>query len=923
MHLPPCIVTDIEYIHVSSKPDALRITTFGYGIWETLLDCSKDNNTQYISSSVTWSTDKVQHKDVFIESGGSLTITANVKFAGGTGIIVGKGGQLHVNGGTLTNACGTEWNGITVLGDPTQPFTDLSSHGFAQLMNSIVENACFGIRTSGSENSPAYYGGGVTKPDPPAGGIIYANHTKFINNHIDVSIAPCSNPKVDVFINCNFQISDDVLPPYSTHGPMVVLNDVNQVKFLCCNFTTLTSYRPDKAYGIGIKSTNSTFYVDPSCTLYNTSGCEQWKLSYFENLDYGVSATAFSSTRTLRIDTANFIGNNTGVYLSGISTAQVSRNIFTINSVDTNSRVAFGGVYLDQCNGYSVEQNTFSAVHLVNSVWSIGIVVNNSNLGAYIDANNKIYNNIFSSLDIGILPENKNRNNYDNAGLSILCNDFTQCKYDIAVTTDNTSILHLGIKNVQGENGNSPKQPAGNRFSPIPPLGAPHPDFRYHNECAEFTYYHHDQTGSGNNIVAPDPYYTTAFPNTITSTSVNQNNYTYKYICCPSNYTSGGGGSIEDEKSALKVEASSADSINNLLRTLVDGGNTTEVKSDVETSTTSEALAVYNFLLSLSPYLTDTVMVAALKQESVLTSDMITSILSENPQSAKSDTILQTIESRLNQLTDDQKAEIMLGLFITGAKESLESNLAASELNYSTSLNKILDYYASDSLSVSPKDSILHYTDGSPCLWARYHGIFALLDVKNKNGANQRMQALPNLFNLDSIQYSEHNFYNQLIGIYNNCADSGKSVLNCDSTTLVELNQVKQGSGGMAGIYARNILTSLNAGNYTEPYIFPKSGLKSLKIDWAQYKLSKSDELKIFPNPAKDYFIAEYSLTGNNTASLLRIIDNSGKLVKELSRHGDHEYLVVPVTDLTPGIYIVQLISDKNHILSAKLIVSR
>lgn len=919
-HLPPGIVTDIEYI--PGIPGALRIATFGNGIWETLLDCSKSDNYEIITGPVTWSDDMVCHHNVYIASGGVLTITAKISFVEGTGLIVQEGGQLWVEDGTLKNACGSLWNGITVLGDPAQPITNLTYQGYCVLNNSHIENAIAGVRTLGG--APDYVVSGSMSIEEifPAGGIIEATNTVFRNNFICVLISPNSVGKIDKFTECTFEVTSDLLPPYYIAGPLVKLNDVNKVYFKGCTFQTSESYCSTKAFGTGILSNNSTFYVDALCKAVNQYECTLWKLSDFENLNYGIKALASSPTRTFRADMANFTGNNTGIYASAVSTAQVTRSNFEVLKTDTLSRNHFGGLYLDFCTGYTVEDNEFNGPGGGDDPWAIGLIINNSNYGSYVNADNEIYNNNFNDLNIGILAQNKNRSNSagDN-GLTLKCNDFAECRYDIAVTVYNQSDPTLGIRDPQGQPGDDYDDPAGNIFSDYPYSPAPHDDYNYHNEGGELTYYHHDHENPPYSFKVRPSHYST---NTVTLQKSEDQNFYDPSECCLSHFVPGGGGGIEDLKALLGEYETGADSVSNLLTLLTDGGNTQQTNQYVVSSTPPEALEVYNDLMMKSPYLSDTVMVSAVNKETVLDAAMITEILTENPQAAKTDTVVDELENRvINPLSDDQMAEVMQGLYITGAKEALEDNLAGYRSNYSKMLNNIVRYYISDSLSSNPVDSILTYLGNCDYLWAKYHQAFLLNEKGDSAGVSSLMEAIVASYILSSVMITDHENYLDLLNTFKQCRDSSHSIFQIDSTQISLIEGIVQDSSGLTSIYASNLLVSLNELSYMEPYLLPGPILKESKYTWPKTTLRKSNSITIYPNPAGTYCVFEVELKDFKSGARIEIIDNRGRSISSLIVKKNHDYLIYPLDNLPSGLYLCTLYSKGKPLANAKLIVNK
>lgn len=129
-------------------------------------------------------------------------------------------------------------------------------------------------------------------------------------------------------------------------------------------------------------------------------------------------------------------------------------------------------------------------------------------------------------------------------------------------------------------------------------------------------------------------------------------------------------------RSSMNSAQYSIDTTNQVLAELTDGGDTDALIFDISMSDPDDALELSNQLIDNSPYLSDTVMIDAVNKENVLQSAMITDILVANPQSAKSDRVMQEVYNRNNPLTNHQLNMINQGWFIQGAKEKLESKLS-------------------------------------------------------------------------------------------------------------------------------------------------------------------------------------------------------------------------------------------------------
>lgn len=70
-------------------------------------------------------------------------------------------------------------------------------------------------------------------------------------------------------------------------------------------------------------------------------------------------------------------------------------------------------------------------------------------------------------------------------------------------------------------------------------------------------------------------------------------------------------------------------------------------------------------LLDASPYLSDTVMISAAEKESVLPNSIITEVLIANPQSTKSDKVLDKLDERVEPPSGNQITKIQVNYSVS------------------------------------------------------------------------------------------------------------------------------------------------------------------------------------------------------------------------------------------------------------------
>jgi hypothetical protein len=877
--------------------------------------------------SITDGQDTIWRDNVYVDSiltiehGGQLTITGTVFLNPKARISVHCGGKLVLDGGKLTTNCSCSlWDGIELWGNSDESqYTD-EAQGTVELKNEgIIENARIGVKVFGDPYRSQVY---------PSGGILYASNTTFRNNETAVRFYPYENynpithavmNNVSGFTSCTFETTQELNDTISIPLDMVYFDAIRGVHFAGCTFqNTRENSVKKESRGNGIFSIGSSFWVDRICLAYNQNECIREQRSKFSKLNYGIKALGTDAEKLVSVDRSVFTSNYTGIYLANIENAIVTRDTFYVRPAYYSSSDTVGGLYLNECHNYTVEENYLYSGYSPGGFQtskSVGIAVNNSNLGVYLNTDNQIYNNRFEKLNYGILPMNKNRNTDGDNGLEIRCNDFIYPnEYDVAVTLYPPA-SQMGIKNSQGTDGtSSTTEPAGNTFS----YTWQNLYSDYYNDGENFDYWYHFHNGGCN--VEPINHSPDVYPQTIT-------NVTWSYSknqSCPSSFLPGGGPGREDLISQKNSAKSAIDSIGNLLDLLVDGGDTPGTNTYVQLSTPDQTLEVRDDLLSKTPFLSDSVMITAAAKENVLPAAVITEILSANPQAAKSDTVIRILENRINPLTEYQLATIGEGLYVIGAKESLETKLAGYRSLYNTALKRIIQYYKNDTLNMAAPDSVIWYLNAENQLWAKYSLAFEYLATGDTMSAENTLNAIPNTFQLNASQLNEHDHYFSYIDLLKQLKREGKSVCEADSNQIQIISNLMNSSTGSLSGYARNVLLALGEIAYTEPYIFPQGSVKSSKIHHKSTSESKNTNLlKVYPNPARDYFIIEYSMNIKPDNASVVLYDAMGKIIRSMKINNTFDWLVVPSGDIPSGNYIGILKNSDKLLGTVKFVIAK
>ena len=905
-------ITHITDMKINRTTNEIYASTYGYSIFKAPLPCfNYTPQTTIIDDDITWS-DKtlVMGGDIQISSGQTLTIDKGsvIYMPPNKAIIVNQGATLIVDNSTITS-CDSMWRGIIVNGSGFAHQFGNTQGTVKIISGSTIANALTGIATGKKRNA--------------TGGIIQAENSGFYNCEYAIRMHPYRNyhpndqsktlPNRSYFENCTFRTTTELLNPGLKPKSFIWVNGIHHLKITGNTFSNINPDEPNRLLrGNGIFSYNSLINVHPLCTDYLLSPCTQWKPNTFTGLHSGILAMASQPNIPLSVKMANFEDNWKGIYLNGISNASIIQSNFKVFT-ESNMPYKTYGLYLDNCTGYTIEENIFSSDTGMSQSTTLGMVINNSG-----EETNEVYNNIFSDLTYGLIAQHDNRGIDKHTGLKIKCNDFSDVVLtDIGVTKESWYNGITGISNHQGSDVDV-TSPAGNTFS--------WQNLYYYSDINNnglfiSKYYHHDIQGStpvqGENWV---PLYYNS-QKVLLEKTVGLD-YTNKTTACPLN---SGGNPVPIEQLYSKAEAEQVNvNSSKLVLNIWRDGGMPDLPEQVELAYPWETYDYYNLLMLESPYLSDQTLIAAINNTDLLPDLLLKLILIANPQCTRSDEVLLAIEEREPQLPEYMIDEIMLGEDLPSPLEALEATVSYHVHERQNTLNRIITIYLNDTVNSYARDSLVALFDRDEYLNAKYAKAFIHLYENDFEALDIMMSDIGAMLDGEDYQQQQYQEYLGFMEIARIMHEDSLSYEDLTTSQIDLLYNLAENGMFFPAAYARSLLKCYDPEfEYEEPIALPvvETYRKRGPVQFVPDTIGCS--FKVYPNPALDYVILDFGMQKEDITAVVHITDNKGRLINTIHLDEPVGQLMVGCRELTSGLYHFTLITKRKIVISRKVTIAR
>jgi len=912
---PNVVVTQLK---INSCEGRLYASTYGRSIWVS--DLLDDSTIKYpvagvdITTDTTWSVSQYLASSIRVRPGVTLTIKggSTIIHMPKNGLIkVDSGAYLRVDSATITNSCEEcMWEGIQ-LGGRYNISQSPNLQGRIWLTHATIEHAKNAISNS--------YDGYLWN----TGGIVRADSTKFLNNRKSVVLMNYSSTAkyAASFKHCTFEITNKYKAGaenmFQAH---VDLNRVDGPSFYGCNFY----YRKDstgvnRGVGYGVRATDAGFNVKGQCTSIPSSPCTNYVRSNMKGLLYGVYADrSVYGAYSFTVDRTNFDSCSFGIRMYNmLGIPVITRDSFHVGH-GVDSYIGFDchrnvGIFATASIGYVIQDNDFKGYtdngwqHAQHENW--GTLIED---GGELD--NQVYRCSFRELDRGNVSWGKNAFPYNYAtsggdtvftGLRYICNAFSNDTTDIYVEGGN---YRGGIAAWQG----NITKPAGNSFG----------------------------SGSHNNITivnAPYPFY--FYQNSGTQNPVNPSpgGYGHKLVTVSANSCP----ALSDDWNLplgpdIKIDIKNAFyggkiALTGLQTTYVgniDGGNTSTLLSYIDGSTIGDASTVKATLLSYSPYLSTTAL-KAIANKDILTKPDLMDVLTANPDLLRYPDFLYFLENEaVNPLDGTQINALKNSSTDSSVRTILEANMSKQAAD-----NQLMAYFLLADMQLDSAntdiDSIPVWYDNLNSLSAEYAKVGYYTGRGDYTNAAAVLDDIPEKFSLTEEETAELTNYIDFWTLLKDVNLDGRNFQQLSGTEISTLATINGGSMANdrvnVGTTVVNLppdepvrLPCIRAGIYA-----PKHGVTS-KNENNKTRLENIKFIKVYPNPADDKVVFDYSFPANITGSLNLIITNMvGQKVKEVPLKNTTGKTQWDSKSAPSGVYLYKVFDGRKMLETGKVVISR
>ena len=287
-----------------------------------------------------------------------------------------------------------------------------------------------------------------------------------------------------------------------------------------------------------------------------------------------------------------------------------------------------------------------------------------------------------------------------------------------------------------------------------------------------------------------------------------------------------------------------------------------------------------------------------------------------NPHSAKSETLLQELELRLDPMPGYMKDEILEGIFVLSAKELMEAKRDIEMQFYNYGFNRLLSAALTDTMPV-PVDTLLALLAADGSARSLMQQAWVMLENGDTLSAANRIASVPNEVSFSETEAKEHTEQQAFMQWLIQHPEISEEQFE-DLSNFVESPSTSVSATALSLMIAHQLI------DYQEPYLVPDL-TKSVEVKKPKAKpaVDKTTLLKVYPNPANEFITIEYIADSAENQLMIEVIDEKGRLVYNTNLTRKIDQIIIDTRTFKSGNYFIRLVSGNKSIGNTSVIISR
>lgn len=876
--------------------------TMGFGYSAESIELNSNAETNALSNLVLSYSGML----IFNQNCDNAQITNSTFYFGpGAGVEIQEGAKV-----TFTNChflpCANNWLGINARSntDDSTPRAELT------LTGGSITGAWDAIKTKDEKPGSQQFFMGWR------GALINAFDVDFINNYNAIDIRRA----VDMnggqfnfrFDECHFETNNDFFNHFNSYPQyQVYYLKMSGYGFRACSFINTTNTAGIDRWsrrGTAIYGNRARFAVREKVMG------ESYTPSTFRGFYRGVYATNYG-TKNQGIDVrwCEFRQNKVAILTSGVLFNKISKNDIVVgeltgvipldnesgNFSSLNDNL-YEGIAVRRGDFFEIAENDIVGTNIIQGQ-EFGITLRDTQT-----EDDEVYHNWLTNLDRGIQSDGDNAGATNLNGLRFICNRNQNNYYDFLVgdfVGPNQPAV-APLQEISGAGILDPDLPASNTFTQNMSI-LNNIDGHFRNDWGTIIHYLY------RNSITPE------IPTVVQDGEVGEDNAfdpngTNQVNQCIEIYGDTYPGP-EDWEEMPQIEdwevisaATKVDYISNklLYYSLLDEGNTDDLKYDVIDTWGEDVWEMRDRLLDASPYLSRIVLYEVADRAATYPHAIALEIFLANPDILRDRNFILHLETKA-----DPMPAYMIEILLAAANQTTQRTIIEQNLGASRSVYIYYSQLAMRSRMYRPDYDeliLLNRLDEWECLTCEYALIENEIDAGNTSGAQQRYAEIPMKINLGHTELRDYNQFDEWMNLRNTLTSSGRDWDALTETELTGLENLVDFYYTYAGLHAMEVLNAFYSADY---YIPPSDGQgwtpRSARLGTAFVP----EVLTLFPNPA-DYLVnvvVKAPVLPIGQQGSLVIYDVTGRMVETLTVQHAVQYITIDTRTWSPGMYLYEL----------------